>query len=163
MAIVLTNKNNDMTKAEYINQVYHYAIKNDLFNVYDLIDNTVEDGLNQIYNIVANESPIECVNYDFTNSQTRDVAKWIDEHVSDIREALIAAGNYDVEDDVPDFFDEIHYDTDEGEDKIDNVSSLIKDCVSLIQKELNAKSELEKAEVVVGTNELVNNILKLFK
>jgi len=98
MAVIITKKTNTQTKADYIKQVYKYAEANGLRNACDVIDYAVDDGLNQIYNLVANESPIECVDYDFKNTQVRAVALWIDDNWKDIFDALESAGNLKTED-----------------------------------------------------------------
>lgn len=154
MAVIITKKTNTQTKADYIKQVRKYAEANGLHDACDVIDYAVDDGLNQIYNLVANESPIECVDYDFKNTQVRSVAIWIDDNWKDIVDALESAGNRKTE-----------YECDCSDSKkvtSDDIKSLIGETLGLIKKEINAKSDLEKAEVVTGTNTLLEKMLKIF-
>lgn len=159
MAVIITKKTNTQTKADYIKQVRKYAEVNGLHNASIIIDSAVEDGLNQIYNLVANESPIECVDYDFKNTQVRSVALWIDDNFADIASALEAAGNLKIDEDEDEDEDGC---SDSNEVTTDVIMSLIGETLGLIKKEINAKSDLEKAEVVTGTNALLEKMLKIF-
>lgn len=168
MAVIITKKTNTQTKADYIKQVRKYAEANGLNYACVIIDSAVEDGLNQIYNLVANESPIECVDYDFKNTQVRDVALWINDNWEDISDALESAGNLKIAEDEDECdevkkADEDEYDcSDSKEVSTDVIKSLIGETLGLIKKEINAKSDLEKAEVVTGTNALLEKMLKIF-
>lgn len=166
MAVIITKKTNTQTKADYIKQVRKYAEANGLLDACTIIDSAVDDGLNQIYNLVANESPIECVDYDFKNTQVRAVALWINDNWADIADALESAGNLKTEDECDECdcggCDEDECDCGCNCNKVSTIESLIKETLGLIHKELNAKSDVEKAEVVTGTNELVQKMLKLF-
>lgn len=169
MAVIITKKTNTQTKADYIKQVRKYAEANGLLDACTIIDSAVDDGLNQIYNLVANESPIECVDYDFKNSQVRAVALWINDNWADIADALESAGNLKTVDECDeDECDCGGCDCDDGECpdskevSTDVIKSLIGETLGLIKKEINAKSDLEKAEVVTGTNTLLEKMLKIF-
>lgn len=168
MAVIITKKTNTQTKADYIKQVRKYAEANGLNYACVIIDSAVEDGLNQIYNLVANESPIECVDYDFKNTQVRAVALWINDNCNDISDALESAGNLKIDEDEDECdevkkADEDEYDcSDSKEVSTDDIKSLIGETLGLIKKEINAKSDLEKAEVVTGTNALLEKMLKIF-
>lgn len=168
MAVIITKKTNTQTKADYIKQVRKYAEANGLNYACAIIDSAVEDGLNQIYNLVANESPIECVDYDFKNTQVRSVAIWIDDNWEDISDALESAGNLKMDGDECDVVEgEVEPEgegecPDSKEVSTDVIKSLIGETLGLIKKEINAKSDLEKAEVVTGTNTLLEKMLKIF-
>lgn len=166
--------NNDQTKFEYMLDVYDYAVNNEMYDVCDLMDNLVDDGFNQVYNIVANESDIVCINYDFNANQIPEVAKYISDNIDDIEICVVAAGNYYSEDccECDDSEDEcdcgeccecLDEDTYTTTSDVDTVKSLIGEVCGLIKREINAKSDVEKASVVVDTNSLLDKMINFFK
>lgn len=171
--------NNNQTKCEYMQEVYDYAADKGMYEVCDLLDDLVDDGFNQVYNIVANESDILCINYDFNENQIPEVAKYISDNIDDITLCVESAGNIEYIGDVDVIADEgdecdcsdCHKDCHEDcknkydgtqatTSKVDTLTSLIGEVCNLIKKNINAKSDLEKAQVIMETNSIADKVLK---